>query len=284
MQYLCERNNICYHSRMILPTHEDPKYVIVLRRDDEQGNPRYSPIAYAPDEAAGRKIISLISRRGKVGNEYHEDIAGYLEFLDILILVRYEDMLDISERMHYCWIVNKSNKPIYVECDRSPGWLGYWEGYGSEADDMVSEICSHKNEQYVLSMLFRIAYESKCISGISEKTVQDLRTLENYTRGKRKWSESKIEKIMEDVDLEYGNIRDGRSHFEERVILKFFDFVLINKFYKSAAIEIIRSISNAKARINNNRFGDNLKAMSGIVREIMPLKDILYLVATRRDV
>ena len=52
---------------MILPSYEDPKYVLILRRNDENGDPRLSPIAYANSRSEGREIVSLIYLSGKNG-------------------------------------------------------------------------------------------------------------------------------------------------------------------------------------------------------------------------
>lgn len=121
------------HARInaIIVTMKSPEYTIIRRRDDENGNPRYSPIGYASSEQEAKTKVG-IARSVKNKNEYG----------DILFFLKTENISNMPNEEFDVWVVTRKPKPVLIRKMPKNGlsWVDIWEGAGASARDMIDYV------------------------------------------------------------------------------------------------------------------------------------------------
>lgn len=254
-----------------LKVYTNPEYMIILRRDDEHGTPKYSPIASVMKSYEAIEILRLLytsrgGKRLKISSEYTDNIGKDLEWLDIIICVRTEGVSDICNYEHDCWIVDGDKRPLNVAKPKvyrnRIGWLWSWEHTDAEADDLLEMACDYLPEKII----------ALAMCSAARTVISDSKFLDAV----ESWAKSKTHDVgMKVRDAAFG----GGLGSVERSIYSAITETNFKKIKSSEAIrEVVRYSQSGKNSLilPFEDYTENMKWLSHAIRDVISLKRIMY--------
>lgn len=241
---------------------KNPEYTIIRRRDDEDGNPRYSAIDFAESkDSANKKAckkrkdnrygdILFFLKTDNVSNLPNENFEVYVA--DKMMELKYAQRMDCLQP----WIRRERNS-----------WIAEWEGVDVMADNMINtiyETCGVKATILVLCKIgrtlgfgdefnkFLLAAEAWANNKSSKPSAVDLAKVEN------------LHGVNFSYFYNYSNIY--------AIFVSMRNAITEEDFSYSHCRDAVRFMS---LNIDPHDYKVGYLRFAGIVREAMPLKDIL---------